>query len=171
MNTLEVKSILSKNCRTKSSFGGVYPSDVLPKTVKEFPQSFVANVDPSTQAGSHWVAFYFTSEQKGEFFDSYGLSPQSYSEHFEEFLNENAVEWTFNSKHLQSLFTDVCGHYCIFYIYHRCNQFAMHDIVKLFNSKIKEENDSLVRYYVESYLVQNDVVKCLSNVQSCKSLH
>ena len=26
---------------------------------------------------------------------------------------------TYNGKHLQSLFTDVCGHYCIFYIYNR----------------------------------------------------
>ena len=69
MNTSQLKSILSKNCCTKSSFGGVYPSDLLPKVVQDYPQSFVANVDPKTKPGSHWVAFYFTTEEKGEFFD------------------------------------------------------------------------------------------------------
>ena len=113
MNTVEVKSILSKLCCTSSSFGGVYSSDRLPKTVQEFPQSFVANVGPSTKPGSHWVAFYFTSNQKGEFFDSYGLSPQNYSPYFENFLKKNSVDWTFNTKHLQSLFTDVCGHLAV----------------------------------------------------------
>ena len=46
----------------------------------------------------------------------------------------------------------------------------MRDIVNLLSSNVKEENDSLVCYYVERFLVQSDVIKCLSNVQSCKSL-
>ena len=82
MNTQELREILSKNAYTKSGFGGVYPSDLLPATLKEFPTSIVANVDSSTKPGSHWVAFYFTNDKKGEFFDSYGLSPQTYSRHF-----------------------------------------------------------------------------------------
>ena len=172
MNTQELIEILSKNCYTKSSFQGVYPSDLLPAVVKDFPASFVANVDSSSQPGSHWVAFYFTNNKQGEFFDSYGQSPQTYSSYFKDFLDKNAVDWIYNKKHLQSIFTNVCGHYCIFFLYHRCKNMSMNDIVNFFTSNVKEENDSLVRYFVERNLIHPVVVKRLFNVkvQCCQSL-
>ena len=46
-----------------------------PKVIDRFPCGFVANTDPSDEPGAHWVAFYFQSERKGEFFDSYGKPP------------------------------------------------------------------------------------------------
>ena len=48
------------------------------------------------------MAFYFIDDQHGEFFDSYALPPHSYTKYFEDFLNRNAAEWTYNRKHLQS---------------------------------------------------------------------
>ena len=64
MNTSKLEEILKKIECIKNTFGGVYPSNLLPLEVKQYPQSFEANVDAS-----------FTHDQHGEFFDSCGLSP------------------------------------------------------------------------------------------------
>ena len=78
MNTLQLKRALEHNPSTKKIFGGVFAADELPKTFDTFPYGFVANTDPSTEPGTHWVAFYFPSRDKGEFFDSYGYPPEHY---------------------------------------------------------------------------------------------
>ena len=85
MNTSELEGTLKKiDCNNNTS-GGVYPSDLLPLEVKQYPQPFVANVDINAKPGTHWVAFYFIDNQHGEFFDSYGLPPHRYTKYFENF--------------------------------------------------------------------------------------
>ena len=64
MNTLQLKRALEHNPSTKKIFGGVFAADELPKTFDTFPYGFVANTDPSTEPGTHWVAFYFPSRDK-----------------------------------------------------------------------------------------------------------
>ena len=53
------------------------------------------------------------------YFDSYGLAPafvglESYMDTY--FL----AGWIYNRKTLQALFSNVCGHYCVYYILFRC---------------------------------------------------
>ena len=178
MNTSEPAKILKKiNC-TKNTFGGVYPSNLLPLEVKPSPESFVANVNTSEKLGSQWVAFYFTDDQHGEFLDSYGLPPHRYTKYFEDFLNRNAsYNRTYNRKHLQSFFTDVCGHlhsYSAFiaFIYNRCHNGKMNTIVNMFPLKVKEDNDALACYVVECKLVVREIVKSSSclKLQCCKPI-
>ena len=115
MNTIQLASILRKDKFTRTVFQGVYPSDKLPTGVSSFPALLIANVDTSDEPGSHWVAFYFTKERKGEFFDSYGLPPSSYSGTFSSFLNNSSNDWSFNSVTLQSIDSKVCGHYYLYF--------------------------------------------------------
>ena len=75
MNTFQIKRVLERNPSTKKIFCGVFAADQLPKTFDTFPCGFVANTDPITEPGTHWVSFYFPSPGKGEFFDSYGHPP------------------------------------------------------------------------------------------------
>ena len=103
----------------------IYPSDKLPRTVLSFPALFIANEDTSEKPGSHWVAFYFTKDREGEFFDSYGLPPSSYAGTFTGFLNNNAKEWNFNSMTLQSTKSKVCRHYCLYYALFRCRNISL----------------------------------------------
>ena len=76
MDTLQIKRALERNTFTKKIFCGVFASDELPEIIDTFPCGFVVNTDPSTELGTHWIAFYFPSHEKGEFFDSYGY-PQN----------------------------------------------------------------------------------------------
>ena len=71
MNTYQIVRALELDPVAKKKFCGVFPSDQLPKVIERFPCGFVANTDPRDKPGKHWVAFYFSSEQKGQFFNSY----------------------------------------------------------------------------------------------------
>ena len=76
MDTSDIEEILKKIDRTKNTFGGVYPSHLLPLKVKQHAQSFVANVDTSKKTK---ISFYFTDDQHGKSFDSYGLPAHRYT--------------------------------------------------------------------------------------------
>ena len=64
MNTLQIKRALERNRFTKKIFGGVFAADEVPQIIDTFPYGFVANTDPSTEPGTHWVAFYFPSREE-----------------------------------------------------------------------------------------------------------
>ena len=112
MNTLQIKRALERNAFTKKIFAGVFAADEVPEIIDTFPCGFVANTDPSTEPGTHWITFYFPSREKGEFFDSYGNPPEHYG--FKSYKIE-----TWNKHKLQSSWSNVCGQYCIFYLYHK----------------------------------------------------
>ena len=149
MNSTQLTHILRKHKYSRAVFQGVYPSDKLPTSVSSFPALFIANVDTSDKPGSHWVAFYFTKDQKGEFFDSYGLPPSNYTGTFPLFLNNNSNGWKFNSKTLQSIDSKVCGHYCLYYALFCCRNICMSTIVNRFSSN-KRRNDFLVKRFIEN---------------------
>ena len=61
-------------------------------------------------APTYWVVFCFNDDQRKGFFDFYGVPSHRYTKYFEDFLNRNAVQWTYKGKHPQRLSTVVCGH-------------------------------------------------------------
>ena len=162
--TREDKRALERNPSTKKIFGGVFAADELPKTFDTFPYGFVANTDPSTEPGTHWVAFYFPSRDKGEFFDSYGYPPEHYG------LESYEIE-TWNKYKLQSSWSNVCGQYCIFYLYRKSRGYSMSKIVNLFTDSTSI-NDCNVACYVKKHfnvvVVENQPVCGLN--QCCKPL-
>ena len=164
MNSLQLKRALERNTYTKKTFRGVFAADEMP-TLDTFPCGFVANTDPSTEPGTHWVSFYFPSRDKGEFFDSYGYPPEYYGEPFKAYNVE-----TINSHKLQSSWSEVCGHYCIFYLYHRSRGYSMSKIVNMFSSNTTI-NDCKVSCYVKKHfnVVIDNQPDC-GLMQCCKPL-
>lgn len=147
MNTREIAGVLKLLPYTKSSFQGVFPSDRLPSKIQRYPAAFVANVDTHDQPGSHWCAFYFDKDGNGEFFDSYGRKPQELCMNFKYFLENNCKEWIYNTRELQALDSNVCGHYCLYYLVNRCRNIHMKTIVNRF-SKQPSLNDRLVYRFI-----------------------
>ena len=86
MNTQQIKRALEHNPKTVKRFCGVFAADQLPKSLSTFPCGFVANTDPSTEPGTHWVVFHFPNHKTCEFFDSYGQQPEHYNESFKTYL-------------------------------------------------------------------------------------
>ena len=88
---------------------------------------------------------------KCEWFDSYGTPPppEFYGPAFTEFLNKHCDLWELNDRKLQSDWSNVCRHYCIFYLSHRACGQSMKKIVQLFGNDTVL-NDSKVLWFVET---------------------
>ncbi len=85
MNTAQIAHALEQDPVMSKTFCGMFPSNKLPQTIIKYPCEFVANTDPSDKPGTQWVAFYIPTEEKGEFFDSYGQPPSFYRDCLETF--------------------------------------------------------------------------------------
>lgn len=158
MNTEQITAVASRLMLDKGVvFLGVYPKDKVPRPTA-YPACFVANTDPVTKPGEHWVAFYCMSPNYFEFFDSYGQSPSAYG-----FPHRTPH---YNRKLIQSLTSSVCGQYCLFYIYFRSVGYALDSIVMQFHPHDFEWNDHLVTRWVNK-LGSVPVIHTSSIAQCC----
>jgi hypothetical protein len=153
MNTLEIENILRSDCKLSTKFEGVFASDRLPLFC-DSETALVMNLDPHNQGGSHWICMYIENG-KGEYIDSYGLSPlvhssisNNYHNNCIDFLNRNCVSWKCNVMQLQSIDTQVCGHYCIWYLSERARGKSMKEITDQFTRNYAK-NDVIVKELVE----------------------
>jgi len=137
MNSDEIERFL--RARVKG-FDGVFSVDNLP----EDPHLLVCNTDPSDEPGRHWIAIYVDNEGHGEFFDSFGRRPVV---DFEHYMNRHCLSWNYNDKHLQSIVSKFCGHFCIYFCILRSRGYDMCKIVRSLSSDTGL-NDVLVHAFV-----------------------
>ena len=145
MDTTELNAIINV-----PGFLGTYPYDALP-TKPEGDYSIVVNTSPSKDPGSHWLALVL---QKGNlyFLDSYGRSvrDQTFSQQFKdaiiEYMGGNKI--IHNRKWLQSLSSNVCGEYCIYFI-QETHRVGYRKMLHVFTDNFKF-NDLIVLNYVEN---------------------
>ena len=148
---------------TSTRYLGVYSLNQIPSTFTNFPCAYVANTDPSTLPGRHWVAFYHLSPSHLEFFDSYGFEPDDY--HFP--LSPHITEIDYNSHPIQSLNSSDCGQYCIFYVYQRSHSVPMSEIIK--SLSMSSNPDRFVRTFSTQLRsrIRPCSSHCCSNHQCC----
>ena len=162
MNTEQVDYILRRCLRgLKVDFLGVFASDRIPMHPTSYPCCFVANTDPAALGGSHWVAFYYTSSDTLDFFDSLGQDPNTYGFPTSHTLN-------YNSYQFQSFTSNVCGHYCIYFLYHRSRSKSLAFIINQL-ANCGKSVDHYVRHFVNELVDSNYLTlkkRCTS--QSCK---
>ena len=81
----------------------------------------IANTDPSTKSGSHWILFYFDNNGNVEYFDSLGTTLTHYHKDFLKFIKNNCNYYSRVVKNrIQPVNTTLYGHYCLYYAYSRC---------------------------------------------------
>lgn len=169
MNTSQLTCALNCDIYLKFVDKYVLAADQLPKiSIRQFPCVFIVNTDSSTEPGKHWVAFYFDEYKNGEFFDSYGNTPQSYNRRFLNFLRQNALSYRYNDKKLQNDYSDVCGQYCVYFLMFRARKYSMQRIV---GNLSFEYNDQYVYDMIKDvfYMCFSSQITCTDN-QSCKPL-
>ena len=148
MNEKEIEVLLRRAIGPR--FLGVFAADELPNHISSSspqPNCFIANTDPSSLGGSHWVAFYVLPDRRYEFFDSYAIDPLIYFPNSPLVLDSYPPHAT-NPKPLQRIDSSVCGHYCIYFLYLRsvAHQ-SLDSIVRSFNHFIHP--DQIVKSFVE----------------------
>jgi len=157
MNSQQLEKILESDRICQNQFVGVFACDDLPIRIDRLPAALIANVDKRSMPGSHWIAIYIDHNERGEYFDSYGVGPYQNKTFFERFLKNNCTTWDINSKVLQGQFSAVCGQYCLFYLLQRCRGIALQDILKNFTDN-RHENDTFVNYFIRSKFAVNTFV-------------
>ena len=142
MNTNELKRKLETSHVTSPFFLNVYALDQLPnKNLMQEPWLLVCNCCPIHLPGQHWIAM-FKEQSTLDVFDSFGLPPNVYG--LQSFLDtQDANTIMYNNTKLQSIRSDVCGHYCLYFAYYRSLGESMHSIVKRLN-ELKEDKDEYV---------------------------
>ena len=148
--------------KDKVNFLGVFARDEIPGKSELYPACYVANTDPSSEPGTHWVAFFLESPTKCEFFDSYGLHPRAYG--FSQQIT------SYNHTQLQTIHSTVCGHYCILFLYSR--SLCSCAIATLFSKTNLDWNDKQVTKWVNSLSqCKTPYIPCPTArcIQCCKS--
>ena len=100
----------------------------------------VCNTSNSNKPGSHWVVICIDKFQQGEFFDSFGLSPDAYGMG-DSFKTTQA--WRYNDIRLQQY-----SSYAIAYCRAKLRGLLMRDFLCIFSKNNYKLNDSLVYRYV-----------------------
>lgn len=133
MDTVQVLCTL----RNVRSFLGVFPSDLLPHSIKR-SGTIIINTDPHTERGSHWLAILIKPKSSSAyFFDSYGLPPIISDIHA--FLKRNCTVWEYNKVHLQGLTSTVCGQYCCLFALYMDRGYTPQEFVGLFKADMADQ--------------------------------
>jgi hypothetical protein len=172
MNTIQLSLAMSQNKVTKKTFQGVFPSDGLPKNIIK-PATVIANTDPSSKPGKHWVAFYFPKRGNAEYFDSSGQFPCN--KKFVNFLKKNSASFKFNKKRLQGSFSSTCGHYCAVYLLSRSKGKTMKEFLSKFSETDLISNDlNIARLFETNFHIPQygggDGKKYIVFNQTCKPI-
>lgn len=148
MDTNTLRCIVNCDPVLSQKVIGVISADEIPKRISSYPTAFIINTDRKRDPGRHWLAFYVTS-QRGEFFDSYGQRPSFYSGGFNDFFVVNNLTLQYNDKRLQSMDSNACGYYCVYYLINRCRGVPMEEILHTFSNNLNN-NDTFVFDFVRN---------------------
>lgn len=135
MDTHEILQILRNDQAVKQVLLGVFPIDQVPPIFYK-PAALIVNLDPSHEPGSHWVCMYFDKRGNCDYFDSYGMKPNSM---LETYILENASKFKCSSKVVQKPLTSTCGQLCIYYLIWRARGVPMNMILDSLEKRYSDE--------------------------------
>lgn len=103
-----------------SFYRGTFSADMLPDVQKLQPWGFIANTDPHTRSGKHWVAFMGGDHPNTlHFFDSYGRSPWQVYPLWGKWIERKGFTKLCSSERVvQMEDSNTCGLHCLHYLWH-----------------------------------------------------
>ena len=132
MNTKQLWSALMYNPITEPYFDGIFPIDMLDEINKK-PKLIICNTDPSFKKGQHWIVFYF-NEDYVEFYDPLGNNISAYGPEFLDFILKYTEKYKCCKLRTQPYKSSLCGEYCLYFAYFRCNGMSMEKIISTMKS-------------------------------------
>jgi hypothetical protein len=136
----------------------VFSKDQLPYRRK--PGGYIINLQDEMNAeneynnGTHWCAFYIKGNQAC-YFDSFGIiCPRQ----VQEFCK--GLTLVYNTKDIQNITSEVCGWYCLFFLFwferqNKINSFA--DRLNIFCNLFSDDsrkNESLLKKYFSKFKIK-----------------
>ena len=71
---------------------------------------------------------FFFHDSSVDFFDSLGRDITYHGSEFIDFVKNFANDYKYTVKRTQPIESDVCGHYCLYYAFKKCNDISMEEI-------------------------------------------
>jgi hypothetical protein len=146
MDSETIERIIWSTQIGRKQFLGCFPSDKIPKPSK-YPMALIINEDPSIGNGTHWVAAYIKNKDTIYYFDSYGKKPitviQYYLQNFKN-IEKNKIRF-------QSLLSQNCGYYCIYFVIFSCLNVAFKNIIHTLTNV--SNPDMFVLYFVKKHFL------------------
>lgn len=160
MDTLTLCQYACSDNILKSTFGGVYPSDILPKKRKQF-STFIMNLDPHTLPGSHWIAIHFLNKKTAFYFDSYGHAPSN--KNILHFLKKNAKNILYNKVCFQHRLSKTCGKYCLYFLYQKVRNLKLNDL----HTSDKNQNEQFIKKFIHRHFKRRHCCHFYDTKQKC----
>ena len=168
MNTDQILNHLKLICKNKAQYAVLASDQLRTFKIKKFPVCLVINTDPSYKKGTHWISIFKKSKHCDvEVFDSYGLGLDFWSDDLKQIQKQNCIFQ--NKVPLQSLNSNVCGKYALYFLYKRMKGCKPWTIYSRFSND-RKKNDSKVDTFIKSkqYLF-NSKCSFKTKIQVCKS--
>lgn len=137
MDAHELRDIISKDIRLSRQFLGVFAANEIPRQMPVGSLALV-NCCQRSRPGKHWIAIYQESAISAR-----NVPPSAYN--LENKLPADVI--VYNKRQLQSVFSNVCGQYCLYYCYFKARGYAINYILAIFSNDVVS-NDYNVTYYV-----------------------
>lgn len=119
----------------------------------EKPIAFICNTEDSKRSGAHWIGIFVNNKSEGLYFDSYGVKPFVAS--IANVLRKNCKTIKFNDQQLQSDSSNVCGQFCLMFLYYMTHGIDFPSFLDLFSEKNLLANDNIAVEFVKNLCKQN----------------
>lgn len=149
MNASQIKCILECDTILRNITINIIAIDELPNSIEKYPIGFIVNTSKHYERGEHWLAIYVQNKQNVVFFDSYGKSPEHYSQPLNNFIRSIQPMFKYNMNCLQSSKSIVCGYYCIYFMLFMSRGLTLKDITSHFDDNLIN-NDIYIFDYIQS---------------------
>lgn len=148
MNNFQIEWMMRVKPETSVRWKGFLAPDVKINNILNSEGLYFLNTAPSTSGGEHWCALNITN-QSCEFFDSFGFSPEKYK--LLDSFSHCCKKIKYNGKQVQSLFSKVCGHHCIFFCVLRANNVSCENILQKYSSNMSLNDDIVFNFVVDTF--------------------
>ena len=136
----------------KHNFVGTFSIDTIPKSLKNH-QFCVFNSDPSNCIGQHWLCCY--KEHKNLYcFDSMGINDEKKTL-LSKYCNVKGIkEIHFNETQFQSISSETCGHFTIYFLIHKSynKDLTFEDLLEDIFENNPEKNETRVnKFFIKMF--------------------
>ncbi len=136
-----LEKYLACMCRPKNVGFAVIAADEFDQVlIEKFPFFVIFNESPRSHSGTHWCVALFKSRHSRiecHIFDSFGVPMKKQNIEFNFVINSE------NLRQLQSNSSQVCGFWCLYWVYCKLANVSSDNFVSQF-SQNTEQNDKIV---------------------------
>ena len=152
MNSNQIREILAIDKYTRHYKGSVIAIDELVNfNIHQLKSRyFIVNNQFSNLRGEHWFAIFLSEDILApvEVFDSLGKPPSMYNPILLTFLQNQRLQYCYNSLRIQGKNSIACGAFCLYFISLRCMGKSYKSIIQNFHPTNYDLNERLVKQYV-----------------------